>query len=125
MAEKIGIENLKAVLVFGVTIGKNISDDLTDKKFTFTEILGLIPQLAQIPDLVAKKDQIIAEAKDLTLDEVKELVAVVEGVITNEEVVATIEDGIAVAVAVKNLIERFSKKKAAAPEVANDGTKKD
>lgn len=124
MADKVGIENLKAVLVFGVTIGKSISADLEDKKFSFVEMLALLPQLAQIPDFVSKKDQIIAEAKDLSLDEIKELVAVVEGVITNEEVIATIEDAISVAVAAKNLIERFSKKKVVTAPVVGDGTVK-
>lgn len=126
--EKFGIENLKAVLKFGVTIGKNIADDLSDNKLSFGEVLGLAAQLGQITDFVANKDAIINEAKDLSFDEIKELVAEIEGVITNEEVVATIEDAIAVIVAAKNLIERFTKKKgtvsAGATATNTDGTSK-
>lgn len=127
--EKFGIENLKAVLKFGVTLGKNISDDLADKKLSFGEVLGLAAQLGQISDFVANKDAIIAEAKDLSFDEIKELVAEVEQVITNEEVVATIEDAIAVIIAAKNLIERFTAKKGTvgsgtATATNTDGTSK-
>lgn len=121
--EKFGIDNLKSVLVFGVTVGKTIAEDVADKKFTFTEIMALLPQLMKIPDLVAQKDAIVAEAKDLTIDEIRELVAVVEGVINNEDVVATIEDVISIGVAIKNLIGRFKPKTVAeSGSIAADGT---
>lgn len=109
--EKLGIENLKAVLKFGVGIGTTLAADLADNKLSFSEGLGLVAQLSQVQDFVANKDNIIAEAKDLTVDEIKELVESAEGAITNEEVVATITDALAVLISVKNLIERFTKKK--------------
>lgn len=110
--EKFGIDNLKKVLSFGVTIGKQISDDLADKKISLQEALGLIPSLMSLPDLIASKDAIIDEAKDLSLDEIQQLVASVDGAITNENVVGTIEDALNFIVSGKNLVERFTKKAA-------------
>lgn len=108
--EKFGIENIKKVVIFGATVGKSISDDLADNKITLQEVLALIPSLMSIPDLIANKQAIIDEAKDLSFDEIKEVVAAVEGSITNENVVGTIEDALNFIIAGKNLVERFSKK---------------
>lgn len=109
--EKFGIENLKKLVSFGVTIGKNISDDLQDDKFTLQEGLALLPQLMSIPDIINSKDAIISEAKDLSIDEVGELVDGIEGA-TSENVVGIIEDALTFIVAGKNLVERFTNKAA-------------
>jgi hypothetical protein len=111
MAEKFGIDNLKKVVSFGVTIGKNISDDLSDDKFTLQEGLALLPQLMSIPDIINSKDAIINEAKDLSIDEVGQLIDGIEGA-TSENVVGIIEDALTFIVAGKNLVERFTKKAA-------------
>ena len=108
--EKFGIDNLKKVVSFGVTVAKSISDDLSDGKITFAEAIALLPQLMAIPDLIANKDAIINEAKDLSIDEVGELVAGIEGA-TSENVIAIIEDALTFIVAGKNLVERFTQKK--------------
>ena len=118
MAEKYGIEALKSVLSFGITIGQSLSSDLADKKLSLTEIIGLVPQFLELPNLVAQKDEIINEAKDLSLDEVKELVGSFNGVITNENLVGTIEDILTLVVAAKNVIERFTSK----PDAATTAT---
>lgn len=108
--EKFGIENLKKVLIFGVNLGKKISDSMDDKKFSLSEILALIPDFAAIPDFIAKKDDILNEAKDLSLEEIKQLIAIVEGQINDNDVVGIIEDSLNFIVAGKNLVERFTKK---------------
>ena len=112
MEEKFGIENLKAVLAFGVTVGKNISTTLDDKKVTLQEVLTLIPAFMAVPDFIAKKDLIIEEAKDLSLDEIQVLITSVEGDVAGNDVVGIIEDALNFIVSSKNLIERFSKKAA-------------
>jgi hypothetical protein len=109
--EKFGIENLKKLVSFGVTIGKNISDDLQDDKFTLQEGLALLPQLMSIPDIINSKDAIISEAKDLSIDEVGELVDGIEGA-TSENVVGIIGDALTFIVAGKSLVERFTHKAA-------------
>jgi hypothetical protein len=109
--EKFGIDNLKKVVSFGVTVGKQISDDLADDKFTLQEGLALLPQLMSIPDIINSKDAIINEAKDLSIDEVGQLIDGIEGA-TSENVVGIIEDALTFIVAGKNLVERFTKKAA-------------
>lgn len=102
--EKLGIENLKKVFNFGAAISKTIGDDLKDSKFSFSEMLGLFPQLMQIQDFVTHKDDIIAEVKDLDFDEIKELIGNVEGIINNDDVTAFIEATINFALSAKDLI---------------------
>lgn len=109
--EKFGIENLKKLVSFGVSIGKQISDDLKDGKFTLQEGLALLPQLMGIPDIINSKDAIIQEAKDLSIDEVGQLIDSINGA-TSENVVGIIEDALTFIVAGKNLVERFTKKPA-------------
>lgn len=104
MAEKYGIENLKQVFQFAVTLGKSVGDDIKDKKFSFTEILSLLPQFLVVQDLLSKKDDIVNEAKDLSLDEIKELASLVEGVINNQQVAAVIENALNTVVSVTALI---------------------
>lgn len=106
--EKFGIENLKAVLQFGLTLGKTLSTDLSDSNLTFPEILGLVAQLGQVSDFVKNKDAIIQEAKDLSVAEVAQLATLVEGGITNEKIVGTIENALNILVGVKNLIDIWS-----------------
>lgn len=110
MEEKFGIENLKKVLDFGIKIGKEVASDLEDNKFSLSEGIALAAQFGAVSDLIAKKDDIINEAKDLSLDEIKELIKDVEGELTSEKVVAIIENALSVIVGAKNLIEIFTKK---------------
>lgn len=102
--EKLGIENLKKLFNFGIAISKTIGDDLKDKKFSFTEMLGLFPQLMQIQDFVAHKDDIVAEVKDLDFEEIKELIGDAEGIINNEQVTVFVEAAMNFALSAKDLI---------------------
>ena len=111
--EKFGIENLKKVVSFGVGLSKAISDDLADGKISFQEAIALLPQLMAIPDLIANKDAIVNEAKDLSIDEVGQLIAGIEGA-TSDNVKGIIEDALTFIVAGKNLVERFTNKPAVA-----------
>lgn len=96
---------------WGVILGKEISDDLADKKITLQEGLGLLDNFMQVPDLLSKKDLILEQAKALTLDQVDIIVTKYESTFTKEEVIETIHDSLNWIVATKNLIVRFGKKK--------------
>lgn len=117
MAEKYGIQNIQEVLVFGITIGKTLKEDLADKKLSINEIIGLLPTLMKIPDFIAKKQDILNEAKDLSIDEVKQLKAQVGGNITDKDLIDTIEDALNIGVSVRNLIDRYKSKPEAAPAI--------
>ena len=104
--EKFGIENLKKVLALGVGIQKWYKSANEDGKIELSEVFAGLPQLMAIPDLIASKDAIIQEAKDLSMDEVHELSAGMEGV-ASEKVVDIIIDALVFIVATKALIEDF------------------
>lgn len=108
--EKFGIDALKEVAAFAVSIGKQISNDLSDGKVSLTEGLALLPSFIQVPGLISKKDEILNELKDLSLNEVNELVASVDGQISSEDLIGTLTDALNFAVSAKNLVERFVKK---------------
>lgn len=114
--EKFGIANLKTLVVFGVGIGGKVSAALEDKKVTLAEALSLLPELTSLPALVEKKDAIKNEAIDLSLDEVKELIAAANAVsganLSKDDVIGIIEDSLNLIVSAKNLIVRFTKKDA-------------
>lgn len=107
--EKFGIENLKKVVQLGAGVKKWYDDSNADGKIELSEYFGLLPQLMSVPELIQKKDAIVDEAKDLSFEEVQELIAGIEGA-TTENVVGIIEDSLNFIVAGKNLIERFTKK---------------
>lgn len=109
--EKFGIENLKKVIAFGVKVGTDISTSLEDGKISLTEAFALLPDFLALPDLLANKQAIIDEAKDLSMDEVNELVSGFGGVVKSEDVINTITDALNIIVSAKNLIERFTAKK--------------
>lgn len=111
--EKFGIDNLKLLVAFGVNFGTQLSGDLADGKVTLSEGFQLLSTLMSGSDLLAKKQAILDEAKDLSVDEVSQLVASVNGAITNADVVATIQDALNILVSAKNIIERYSKSKTA------------
>jgi hypothetical protein len=106
MEEKFGIENLQKLLSFGVNLGTSISSEAKDG-FNINDVFNLLPQLMQIPDFIKNKDTIINEAKDLSIEEIKQLVATVNGVIKDEHVVSIITNALNVAVSVVALVQDF------------------
>ena len=106
MEEKFGIENLQKLLSFGVNLGTSISAESKDG-FNLNDIFNLLPQLMQIPDFIKNKDTIINEAKDLSIEEIKQLVGAVNGVIKDEHVVSIITNALNVAVSVVALVQDF------------------
>lgn len=114
MEEKFGIENLQKLLTFGVNLGTSVVNESKDG-FNLNDVFNLLPQLMQIPDFIKNKDTIINEAKDLSIDEIKQLVGAVNGVIKDEHVVSIITNALNVAVSVVALVQDF--KAIQAPQV--------
>lgn len=107
--ENLGIEDLKPLVEWGVKLGKEVSDDFADKKISIAEGVALLDNFMQVPDLLSKKDAILAQAEDLSTDEANELIAAFDGVITKQDVIDTIHDSLNWLIATKNLIFRFKK----------------
>ena len=106
MEEKFGIENLQKLLSFGVNLGTSVVSESKDG-FNLNDVFNLLPQLMQIPDFIKNKDTIINEAKDLSIEEIKQLVGAVNGVIKDEHVVSIITNALNVAVSVVALVQDF------------------
>lgn len=71
----LGIDNLKKAGKFGVGLGMQIEKALADGKFTWTDLPGFVDELLEIPGIVNNREAIVAEFKDLTIDERAELLA--------------------------------------------------
>lgn len=107
----IGIENLKAVAKFGIELGEKAADALADGKITASEAFGFLPTLMAIPDILSRKDAIVAEFKDLSGDERYELNAFIQAEfdIANDALENKIEKGLNAVVAVLDLVSAFQK----------------
>jgi len=107
----LGIENLKQVVKFGVTLGEDVATVLADKKISIVEALSLLPDLIGISGILENKDEIKAEFADLTPEEMQELndYIAVEFDITDDSLEAKIEKAIAAALAVLDLVNAFKK----------------
>lgn len=105
----LGIENLKVVAKFGITLGEDVAKVLADGKITALEGLGLLPDLMGISGILENKDAIVSEFKDLTSEERAELNTYIAGEfdIANDVLELKIEKSIAAAVAVLDLVSAF------------------
>jgi hypothetical protein len=113
MEQEVGIENLKKVVILAASVWNKVSLALQDNKYTFAEMLTLVPDLAGIGDIVQSKDAIVNEAKNLTLPKVKDLIASVDAQISDKVILAKIENAINAAVSISVLIQDYTTKAAA------------
>ncbi len=72
--EKLGTENIKAVLGFSVEIGKQVVDTLEDGKVSVREGAALAVKLPKAWATAKKVKDAIAEAKDLDPEEAQEII---------------------------------------------------
>lgn len=70
---KLGVSNLKKAVRFATSIGNEIQTALADGKFAPTEAFSFIDEIAQLPDIINSRSEIVAEAKDIDSAEGKEL----------------------------------------------------
>lgn len=68
-----GIERLKDAVKFGVKLTEGVITRLDDKKLTFMEVVGLAPDLVDLPGLIRDSEVLWEELSDLDAAEVKEL----------------------------------------------------
>ena len=63
--EKVGIENLKEVLSFGISFQQSLGEAMEDGKVSFIEIVGMAPDLAKAPKAIQSAQFIPGEIADL------------------------------------------------------------
>lgn len=105
----LGIENLKKVALFGITLGSDVAKVLADGKVSVLEGFSLLPDLMGITGIIQSAPDIKAEFADLTSEERAELNAYIQGTFDIEDDVLEnkIEKGIAAAIAVLDLVSAF------------------
>lgn len=96
---KIGITNIKIIILFGLSIGQKISGALEDGKMGFGEVISFTPDIAKIPNIVEAVKKAPAEFLDLDEVEKVELVTMVqeEFDLDNDKVEEAIEESFAFA----------------------------
>lgn len=110
----LGIEKLKTALAFALNLTEEIQKAGQDG-FTWTDAFGFVDDILKVPGLIASGDQILAELKDLTMEEKEELAAYLaaEFDIPNDRVEAMVEDALKLALTVVALVNQWKELKAA------------
>ena len=75
---KVGIKNIKIILLFGLSLAQELQKGLEDGKLNFGEIIGFTDDLAAIPSVVEAVKRAPAEFLDLDTKEQQELRSLVE-----------------------------------------------
>ncbi len=103
----LGIENLKAVALFGINLAESLDKKLEDGKINLFEGIGLLKDLKDIPDVIKAAPAAVEELKDLDQDEREELVALVQNELDlrNDNVEKLVERGINLTSEIAGLIE--------------------
>ncbi len=103
-----GVENLKKAVGFGLNLTEQIEKAGRDG-FTWTDALGFIDEIFQIPGIIASGDEIGRELKDLSEAEKEELIsyAVAEFDIPNDKVEAIVEDALKLAFTVVAMVIKW------------------
>lgn len=112
MAEqKIGIDNLKKFVHFGLDLAEQIAKT-TGKKWNFLMALDFVDEVAAIPGVVKSWPAVLTEIKDLDDDERKQLHEYVqeEFDIPNERVEEVVEDSLVLVISMVNLVTKFKNK---------------
>ena len=84
----LGIENLKTLVKAGLNLGQKVAKSLDDKKVSFFEAIGLVPEVFAAIGVAKSWNEVKAEIADLTSAETDELeeYVVAEFDIPNEKV---------------------------------------
>lgn len=107
----LGIENLKKLLKAGLSFGKNAAAALEDKKISFFEAVGLIPEAFSLISVGKTWSEVQAEINDLSEEEKVEINQFVsdEFDIPNNKVEVFIEHSLAQIIELNALILEFKK----------------
>lgn len=117
----LGIENLKKLLKAGLSFGKNAAKALEDKKMSFFEAVGLIPEAFSLISVGKTWSEVQNEINDLTEEEKDEIHQFVadEFDIPNDKVEVFIEHSLEQIISLNALILEF--KKLDDPDEENQG----
>jgi hypothetical protein len=109
MPDVIGIENLKALVKVGLTFGQKVAADLKDKKISWLEAIGLVPDIFSAIGAVKTWATVQQEIRDLSAAETLELETYVmsEFNIPNTKVKAFIDHALMQVISINNLVNEF------------------
>lgn len=74
MSQEIGIDTLKEITAWGISLAAQLDHALEDKKFRWHEAFGFVDELKELPELISKMDEAGAEFRDLDIVEKNQLV---------------------------------------------------
>jgi hypothetical protein len=105
----LGIENLKKLLNAGLNFGKSAAKALEDKKVSFFEAIGLVPEVFALIGIGKTWSEVQAEINDLEDDEKDEIYDYVktEFDIPNDKVETFIESALMNIISLNALIYQF------------------
>lgn len=105
----VGTDNLKRLLKVGLDFGKSAAKALEDKKISFFEAIGLIPEVFSVIGVAKSWSEVQAEINDLDDDEKQEINDYVssEFEIPNEKVEIFIEHALMNVISLNALINEF------------------
>lgn len=106
--EKLGIDVTTKVIIFGIKLGEGIEKRLADDgKISLIEGVTLLPVLKDAPGIVRSRKTLVAELKDLSSIELKQIQDLVaeELDLKADKIEVVVEKGINVIVAVRELID--------------------
>ena len=105
----LGIENLKKLVKAGLNLGEKVASSLKDKKISFFEAIGLVPEVFTAIGVVKTWAEVKAEVADLTPEETLELeqYVVAEFDIPNEKVKLFIAKALKNVVSLIELVDEF------------------
>lgn len=109
-----GIEKIRILLVFVITLGESFAEKMADKKIKLSEAFGLMLNLRPLPGIIRDRAQLVLEFKDLDTAEKKQLVdlVAVELDLPNDEIEAKIEQGFEFGMSMLDWFDVFNKDKA-------------
>lgn len=96
--KKVGIQNLSALIMFGLTLGQKGYEALEDGKLDFTEILDFIGEARKVPEVKVAIERAPEELADLDMEEQAEIYRLVQEKfdLPNDKVEQAIEIGLRV-----------------------------
>lgn len=105
----LGVENIKRLLKVGLDFGQKAAKALEDKKVSFFEAIGLIPEVFSVIGVAKSWSEVQNELNDLTDEEKKEIEDYVasEFSIPNEKVKTFIQHALMQVISVNALINEF------------------
>lgn len=119
MPQNFGVENLKKLIKFSCDFTEQITEALSDGKFSWVESFGFVDEVMQIPGVVKSFPAIKQELGELSNEERQELYDYLkeEFDIPNDRLEVFIENSLSLAIAAVALVEQWKAIKNPPPPV--------